>query len=1168
MYLKKIKLAGFKSFVDPTTIPVTANMIGVVGPNGCGKSNIIDAVRWVMGESSARHLRGDSMADVIFSGSNSRKPVGTASVELVFDNTDGKAPGQYAAYAEISIRREASRDGQSQYYINKTKCRRKDITDLFLGTGLGPRTYSIIEQGMVTRIVESKPEELRGFLEEAAGISKYKERRRETENRIRHTRENLERVEDIRQELETQLKKLHRQSKAAARYKELKKQERLLRAQLIGLRWKRIQSRLQEIDSDLSRQQTGLEGLIADQRGIETRIETLRSEQADANEALNAVQERYYALGADISAIEQKIQHARDTHRQRLREQEQVNNAWQDATLHLETDRSALKQLDEALAASTPRLEAARGEHDQAAGRLRELEQALHDWQQTWQDFNTLAAEPEKTGEIQQARIQHLNQHLERLQERRSRLQAEDAQALEALEQEEPAALRAEVQALDERHAELERELEAVEQRIQQSRQLCDGLAQDLETRRGEYQSGQARLASLKELQEAAEGRHDEALGEWLKRHGLDRQPRLSSRVQVEPGWERAAERVLGEALAAVCVGDLEALTPSLESLDRSDLMLLAEQGGGAGEGESEPRRLSAKVRADADLSGFLHGVFVAETLTEAMGMRPRLAPGESVITPSGTWVGRHWISLANQEGARAGLLRRAQEMAALEPRLAALKQEIDEGQRQLETERTRIQDLEADRAQIRQDLSEHNRRRTEAHARLSHAEARTAQLKSRHERLQRELEELETQFRDYAESVAAAEALLEEARRQTGSHEARRRELQEQRATLLQQTEQARERVSQAREALHELEIERQRITTTRETTQQSIERLENQLGQLAARKHELERALAEEEDPESGLKEQLDALLKQRVDVEQKLGEARRRVAAQDEQMRELEQERARQEESVQEKRQLMEEVRMRRQEHSVRQETLKEQIAETGFELEQVLDELPAEATEEAWEEENEKVARRISRLGPINLVAIEEYEEQSERKSYLDKQYEDLTQALSTLEEVIRKIDRETRTRFKETFDRVNTGLQSFFPQLFGGGHAYLELTGDDLLDTGVTVMARPPGKRNSTIHLLSGGEKALTAVALVFSIFQLNPAPFCLLDEVDAPLDDANVGRYCETLKEMAKETQLLYVTHNKITMEVSELLLGVTMSEPGVSRLVAVDVDEAVEMVG
>ena len=1168
MRLKHIKLSGFKSFVDPTSIPVSADLIGIVGPNGCGKSNIIDAVRWVMGESSAKHLRGDSMADVIFSGSNTRKPVGKASVELIFDNTAGKAPGQYAAYAEISIRREGIRDGQSNYFLNKTRCRRKDITDLFLGTGLGPRTYSIIEQGMVTRVVESKPEELRQFLEEAAGISKYKERRRDTENRIRHTRENLERVEDIRQELDGQIQKLQRQSKAAAKYKEYKKEERSLRAQLLALRWKGLDQSVAHHNSVLKQQDIELEGIIAKQRETEADIESLRSQQTETNDHLNTVQAEFYALGADISGVEQKIQYTRDTRNQQLREQEQINQSWGEASQHLTEDKQLLEKLQHELMEIEPKLQESKEEYKQAAEETQQMEQAMQAWQSDWQHFNEMAAEPDKTREVQQTRIEQSGEQLNALRDRQERLQVECAEIDRSIQQEDVESLRLQANALDTASQEQEQALENLEERISQQRKESEEVADVLDDLRGDSQSGQARLTSLQELQDAAEGKHDKALSDWIQKQGLDKAPRLSGNLTVESGWEKAVERVLGNYLSAICIDRFEDVSKSLSALNQSDIVLFDRKSTQQNAG-NHSESLLAKIKSDIELSDILANILVAEDLSQAMAKRSSLASNQSIITRDGVWLGRNWLSLTHQEGARAGVLRRQNEIERLEVEITDVQSKIESNQEKLEQLRATISDMEIDRDEQHKALNERNHKRAQVHGQLGSKQARLTQLNQRRKQIDSEQQEIQDQIKASDEAKGAAHRLLSEAEVLSGSHAERRAELEQKKETLQQKLHIARTEADEARDHLHQQDVEYNRMQTTYESTQQSVTRLAGQLQQLIVRREELTHLLTGEEQPEQELKQQLEEFLQKRIAVEERLSEARQAVTDLEASMRDKEKLRIQWEQEAQALRQRGEQERIARQEMVVRQDTLNEQLSELGFTFQDVLKDMPDDATEESWTEQMEKMTRRIDRLGPINLVAIEEYEEQSERKSYLDKQYEDLSQALATLADAIHKIDRETRTRFKETFDSVNTGLQILFPRLFGGGHAYLELIGEDLLDTGVSIMARPPGKRNSTIHLLSGGEKALTAVALLFSIFRLNPAPFCLLDEVDAPLDDANVERYGAMLKEMANEgkTQLVFVTHNKISMELADLLLGVTMSEPGVSRLVAVDMDEAMEMV-
>ncbi|MHB8534808.1 MAG: chromosome segregation protein SMC [Sulfuricaulis sp.] len=1166
MRLKTIRLSGFKSFVEPIAIPISGSIIGIVGPNGCGKSNIIDAVRWVMGEMSAKNLRGDSMADVIFNGSNSRKPVAAASVELMFDNSDGSAGGQYAGYSEISIRREAGRDGQSDYYLNRTKCRRKDITDIFLGTGLGPRAYSIIEQGMVTRIIEAKPEELRGFIEEAAGISKYKERRRESENRIKHTRENLTRVEDIRKELETQLSKLQRQSKAAARYKELKQEERLTRAQLLVLRWIEHDQKLHGHDRELAALQNALDEALARQHGIEAGIENIRVQQTETVDRFNAVQAEFYSVGAEVSRLEQVIEHARETRENQLREQEQINRTWSEAAEHLQADVTRMEEQKRRLDELAPQLEEHVRARDAAVAQRAQAERAMQDWQGEWESFNALAAEPAKVREVQSVRIRQMESHLEQLRQRQARLAQEAAAIAADLEKEPAAALLTQVSELDGDCESQERSIGEIEAGLREARDRRDELDDELAEARGQKQSAEARLASLHELQAAAQGESDATLAEWLRGRGLEKAPRLAGLLKVDAGWEKAVERVLGVNLGAVCVTQMGQVASAASGFDQS-LVSFVELGASSAHVSSARAALLDKVRGDIDLAPLLEGVYVADTLEQALAERGGLGARESFVTRDGAWVGRNWLSLGHEKGARAGWLLREREIETLQSGLSGYQEKLSTLQAQLAEIDTQLQNLEDERDDLTRDLNEKNRERAGLREQLGHRQAQLTQREARRAQIEREQIEVSEQLdRDQGE-ISAAGDLLRQAEATGGEHEQRRVYLQQQRQSLQEAVEQARVRETEARDRLHRLDIERETLQTAFEATSTSHARLQGQLQQLIARREQLALVLSDEQDPTPGYRRQLDEFLQKRLGIEERLNAARQAVTDLETQLREQEQARTHEERRVAEVREKHEGERVMRQELSVRRDTFADQLRESGFEVEPLRQELPAEANETEWAARLEQVGARIERLGPINLVAIEEFEEASTRKNYLDKQNEDLSQALATLEEAIRKIDRETRTRFKETFDQVNENFQGFFPQLFGGGSAYLDMTDNDLLETGVGVMARPPGKRNSTIHLLSGGEKALTAVALVFAIFQLNPAPFCLLDEVDAPLDDANVIRYCETLKTLSQKTQLIYITHNKISMEMADILIGVTMSEPGVSRLVAVDVDQALEMV-
>lgn len=1159
MRLKCIKLAGFKSFVDPTTVNFPSNMAAVVGPNGCGKSNIIDAVRWVMGESSAKNLRGESMTDVIFNGSNTRKPVTQASIELVFDNSDQTLLGEYASYAEISIRRRVTRDGQNTYFLNGTKCRRRDITDIFLGTGLGPRSYSIIEQGMISKLIEAKPEDLRNFIEEAAGISKYKERRRETENRIRRTQENLARLTDLREELERQLERLHRQAQSAEKYQEFKAEERTLKAQLGALRWRDLNEQVGQKEKVIGDQEVAFEALVAEQRSADASIERLRDGHHELSETFNQVQGRFYSVGGDIARVEQSIQHGQQRLRQLQDDLREAEKTRQETESHLGHDRTLLATLAEELERLAPEQEISAAAAEEATVGLEEAEQRMHDWQQRWDAFNQQSAEPRREAEVQQSRIQHLEQSLERQAERQRRLSdertqlaadPEDAAILELGEQVAAIELLLEESQIEEQ--ELAERLERVRQSLQEST-AAQHQAQ------GELQRLNGRIASLEALQQAALDPGD-GTAQWLRQQGLEQRPRLAEGLRVQAGWELAVETVLGADLHGVLLDDVKGLP--FDTLEKGELRLLDLAAGAV----SRPGSLLGKVETNVDLSYWLGRVRPVESLDQALVQRASLGDGESLVSRDGYWVGRNFLRVRRGESADGGVLARGQELERLYAERETLEQRLAEVEEQLVRLREEQRQSEEGRDQVRRRLQDEGRRQGELKAQLSAQQAKVEQLTLRRRRLDEELAELAEQHAIEQEQLGEARLSLQEALDAMAVDTERRESLLAERDGMREKLDRIRQESRQHKDQAHQLAVRVGSLRAQHESTRQALERLDSQAVRLVERCEQLNLNLEEGAAPLEELRMRLEELLDRRMAVEDELKHARLALEDADRQLRDAEKRRTQAEQQSQLLRGQLEQQRMDWQALNVRRKSLQEQLHEDGYDLHGVLGTLPHDAAEKIWETRLEELAARIGRLGPINLAAIEEYQQQSERKRYLDDQNDDLVEALDTLENVIRKIDKETRNRFKETFDQINAGLQALFPKVFGGGHAYLELTGEDLLDTGVAIMARPPGKKNSTIHLLSGGEKALTALALVFAIFQLNPAPFCMLDEVDAPLDDANVGRYARLVKEMSEKVQFIYITHNKIAMEMADQLMGVTMHEPGCSRLVAVDVEEAVAL--
>ncbi len=1159
MRLKSIKLAGFKSFVDPTTVSFPSNMAAVVGPNGCGKSNIIDAVRWVMGESSAKNLRGESMTDVIFNGSNTRKPVTQASIELIFDNSDGTLTGEYAAFAEISIRRRVTRDAQNTYFLNGVKCRRRDITDIFLGTGLGPRSYSIIEQGMISKLIEAKPEELRNFIEEAAGISKYKERRRETENRIRRTHENLARLTDLREELERQLERLHRQAQSAEKYQEYKAEERQLRAQLSALRWQALNAQVGQREQVIGGQEVSFEALNAEQRNADASIERLRDGHHELSERFNLVQGRFYSVGGDIARVEQSIQHGQQRLRQLQDDLREAEQARLETESHLGHDRTLLATLGEELAMLEPEQDIAGAAAEEAAAQLEEAETAMQAWQEQWERFNQQSTEPRRAAEVQQSRIQQLEQSLERLAERRRRLDEERASLAGDPEDAELSELSEQLALGELGLEELAMAQEQSDQQLEQLREQIQQANRDEQHAQGELQRLNGRIASLEALQQAAMD-PGKGVSEWLQEQGLDQRPRLADGLRVEPGWELAVETVLGADLHAVLLERFDDL--DMSGFEQGDLRLVSSQQAA----RSVSGSLLDKVTATSDLSPWLGRVRPVEDLDQALAERASLADDESLISRDGYWVSRHFLRVRRAGEAESGLLARGQELERLQAERDEGEAALDLLAEQLLQLREAQREWEERREQQRRQHQDLSRQQGELNARRSASRAKLEQLTLRRQRLDEELVELSEQRAQETEQLGEARLHLQDALDAMALATEQREALLASRDGIREQLDRIRQEARQHKDHAHQLAVRVGSLKAQHDSTRQALERLEQQFERALERREQLSLNLDEGQAPLEELRMKLEELLERRMGVEDELKQARLALEDADRELREAEKRRTQAEQQAQLLRGQLEQQRMEWQALTVRRKALQDQLHEDGFDLHGVIGTLPADANESEWEAELERLGARIQRLGPINLAAIDEYQQQSERKRYLDAQNDDLTEALDTLENVIRKIDKETRNRFKETFDQINSGLQALFPKVFGGGNAYLELTGEDLLDTGVAIMARPPGKKNSTIHLLSGGEKALTALALVFAIFQLNPAPFCMLDEVDAPLDDANVGRYARLVKEMSEKVQFIYITHNKIAMEMADQLMGVTMHEPGCSRLVAVDVEQAVAL--
>ena len=1184
MRLKHIHIAGFKSFVDPVTLPASAQLTGIVGPNGCGKSNVIDAVRWVLGESKARELRGASMQDVIFNGSSGRKPASRASVELLFDNSDGKAAGQWSQYAEIAVKRVLTRAGDSSYHINNVQVRKRDMADLFLGTGLGGEAYAIIEQGMISRIIEAKPEELRGFLEEAAGVSKYKERRKETESRLRDTRENLDRVSDIREELGRQLEKLGVQAEVARRFFMLD-EERTLKTQLLALTRKReAQVRQAELARQMEAARTDIEAKTAELRRLESELETNRLAQFEATENLNQAQARFYLESGEVARVEQELRHLHAT-RERLASEIRLNQERQAQTrAEQQTAQTAGEQNQIELERAEEQAEILAERAVQAGEALPDVENAMRAAQTAVAEQQRAMSQFEQTAQLEDANRTHAEKLIEQLKARELRLMQEqehlsenDAAALEqqqiALETEQERAERL-AEYLETARAELPQH----EARLRQARQALDNAKR-------EAHRLEAETAALSKLQAGVQKSESQGAA-WLNGLGLNNASRLWQEIRVEAGWDTAVEAALGEAMAALAVeaaaewtqnppeARFELLLPNLSIGDRPQFF--DSQNGGLSpivvpivEGDLNP--LADLIHTDNPLvARFLADrlalAYATDTLQHALLLRNQLPPGGFIATRDGHRVSRDSLIFNAPEKAHQGLLARAREIERLQA-------ESDLAQASVEEISEEVTQAEASEQTAR--------RQGEAlQSQLSQAQAQIHQL-------QVSLVRVQEAARRVADRRAQIERELNEIYAQLGSEEESWNEASERNREALLEVDFARERFDEAREVRREADLKLQTLRDLHRRVEREAQEAAFQARSLSARLQDLagrgaraEAVLADlardqerlqselDQAQESPALTALDAALAKRQSAEAELTAVREALEGANAALRDLDTARLTCERALEPLKERAVSFELKLQEAQLNEARYAEELEsvdEAGLELRAQTAGVAGRS--ESWlKTELARLEGEINALGPVNMAALDELKAAQERKQYLDDQSLDLETAAATLEEAIRRIDAETRTRLKDTFDRVSREFKTLFTELFGGGEAQLILTGEEILDAGLTVLAQPPGKKNSSIHLLSGGEKALTALSLVFAFFRLNPAPFCLLDEVDAPLDDSNTERYCALVSKMSAETQFLFITHNRITMEMAHNLVGVTMPEPGVSRPVAVDVEDAVRM--
>ena len=1158
--LTQIKLSGFKSFVDPTTIHVPGQLVGVVGPNGCGKSNVIDAVRWVLGETRASALRGDSMQDVIFNGAANRTPLARASVELTFDNSLGRAAGQWSQYAEIAVKRIVQRDGESSYYINGTHVRRRDITDMFLGTGLGPRAYAIIEQGMISRVIEAKPEELRVFLEEAAGISKYKERRKETESRLSDTRENLARITDIRLELGGQIEKLDAQAQVATRYKELQDDLQLKQHLLWYLRRRDAAAEREKHSAEVTRVGNDLEAENAQSRSLESRLETARAAHYQAGDAMNAAQGALYGANSEVARHESELRHAEET-RSRLENQHTERRtqltAWREQRSQL---TQALHMWANRAGGAKQRVVQTKEKLDAENARLPQAEQAFRAAQDKLSEARSQLMQAESRLQLEQANRSHLERAAEALAQRRERLDAE----LQALAEPDSSALRE----MEARAAEIEASLENARQALEALQAECAALqeasaqaAEQVSTAQRDAAAAEAQLSTLRQIQ--ADVENNAPLREWIQRQGLGSADQLWQKLRIDAGWETAVEAVLRERLHAL-LGSIDGGFSERPPAKAS----LFEAAREAGTAPAAALPLASKVHALDDgirgaLADWLAQVYVIEGRPD-QAARERLPAGAVLVNRDGDQFTRHTVSLHAPDAADAGLLARQAEIESLEVRCRELGTQLEARQKELERAESERLAREAALEEARLEIARQEKARHDAQIeqlKLAQAHERYRERKAQLEAEKGELAaEAEQGQLSLANSQRASVAIGEEIGAARGRLEASRNDHITQETALTEQ----RRTVQQAERDAQDAIFGERECTSKIAEIDHSVKVIDQQIERADAEVVKLTEELAA--DPIPGVRHALDAAVEARISCEKTLAEARNAVEAAAGVLREIEEARLAIEAKVAPLRERLGELKLKEQAASLNFEQFATQLRDANADEARLTAEAEGAPRPSALQGEITRLTNSIGELGAVNLAAVEELRTSRERKEYLDSQANDLEEAVRTLEDAIRKIDRETRELLRETFESVNRHFGSLFPSLFGGGEAKLVMTGEEILDCGVQVMAQPPGKRNSSIHLLSGGEKALTAISLVFSLFQLNPAPFCLLDEVDAPLDDSNTVRFCELVRKMSSQTQFLFISHNKITMELAEQLIGVTMPESGVSRVVAVDIDEALRI--
>ncbi len=1177
MRLNQIKLSGFKSFAEPTTFQLPGQRVGVVGPNGCGKSNIMDAVRWVLGESKASELRGESMQDVIFNGSGNRKPASRASVELVFSNEDARAGGQWSQFAEIAVKRVLTRDGGSSYFINNQPVRRRDVQDVFLGTGLGPRAYAIIGQGTISRIIESRPEELRLFLEEAAGVSKYKERRRETENRLKDTRENLTRVDDILRELNSNLDKLEKQAEVASRYKQLQEAGTRKLHQLWFLKHRDAATEEARVQKEVLAATNALESRLAELRHVEAGLETVRQSHYAASDGLHTAQGALAEAALEVSRLEERIRYVvegRQRVQQRLADLRAQSEQWQGRHDAAEAELATVSQQ---ISSAQAQAEIGAAQAEEHAMRQPETEDAVRAAQARANDQRGQVNQVQQQIQVLAADSRNLDEQVRSQRSRRERLQAE-RKTLAAPDLQRLAALRGQSGAADEANSMAEGRLHELQEQapaLEDQRRAAQVEANAESNKQGEIT---ARLSALRALQDKVQT--EGKLKPWLAKHGLDGLSGLWTRIHIEPGWETALEAVLRERLAALEVSRIDTVRAFAADAPPARLAFYTPPQGSlppaASSVKSSLPPLAAQLRLGhnfgddglkALLNDWLEGVYTAPSLDDALAQRGQLAHGEVIMTREGHAVSNFAVAFYAPDSEQAGLLARAQEIESLDRQQRAQALISEESRAALVRIEAACTDINQRLITTRREAAEAQTRAHQLQVELLRLTQQAEATQARSGQLDDELAELDAQLETLDERRAIGEARFEELDLQLATTQERHAELEEAVINAERVLTEAREQGRALERRAQEAQFQARALAARQGELQRAIITAQEQASTNAQTAEQLRQELVSLND--AAAQAGLQTALALKLERETALGAQRSLYDDLSAQLRSADEQRLQLERSLQPLRDQITKLQLEAQAAQLGGAQYLEQLTAARVDLAALAADIEADSVK-LWglQGEIDRTAKEIAALGAVNLAALDELTASRERKTFLDAQNADLNEAINTLEDAIRKIDLETRDLLGATFNQVNEHFSRMFPSLFGGGTARLQMTGDEILDAGVMVMAQPPGKKNSTIHLLSGGEKALTAIALVFAIFLLNPAPFCLLDEVDAPLDDANTERYARLVTEMSsKGTQFLFISHNKIAMEMAEQLIGVTMQEQGVSRIVAVDMEAAVGLV-